>query len=384
MEAVELMSSLVAHARAVIATLSERQLLLSETRNAERLGISVDAWRALRAAPLSVEWLREAHVAVTGRTANVRRANEDGSWGMVAPKPGRLRSRPQAFRIGNHVERAWDHNTLRKHLAELMRSTVNTVDRAPFETSGRMVWNLMRAQPFLGLNERMALLVAARLLHGVGIPGLPIVLLEYDDELTAAAIATDFQPLAAMLERAAWRDALEFAEWLPVAPDASRWSFEDEQRVAAAARERAPSFVGVIAETSDRLAERVRGELGKHLGRPIGGCVVSTCESLADRVSVAIASARCGRVICPQLPVATLRWSTSSSLVARAVIGAVGRGLTGAMAVHFTFEVGGAVGRNPPTILLVPTESLAERASKIDQWISRAVAQAIERAPLRC
>ncbi len=381
------MSVLVGYNRTVVASLSDRQQQSAESREAERLGISRDAWREIRASTVSLELLRTIHVAGTGRPSNVRRADEDGTWTIVPPKPGRLRSRPQSFRIGDHVERAWDHNTLRKQLAELLRTAMHDVGDRPFDACARIAWNLLRAQPFLGLNERTALLFAARLLHGVGLPTLHVIDLERDDELAAAATMLDHTVLAEVLERAVWREALDFAEWLALPPQTARWSLRDEQEALANARGRIATIdAHEIDDSAHYLAESVREALTARLAMPVEPCVITTSETEEERLTVALASARSGRFVCPRRPIVHLRWPVSSShgLVARIVIGSAGRGLTGAVSMNLALDVGGVAARTAPAMLLVPGESTADRRQRMDAWVARAIPRAVTDCPLRC
>jgi hypothetical protein len=385
-EAVELMTILAVYNKSIASSLTEGQQLLVEARAAARLGISLDAWRVIRSGTVSVELLREIHIAGTGRPANVRRADENGIWMMVTPKPGRLRSRPQSLRIGDHVEAAWDHNTLRKRLAELLRVAAIEMDGSPFEIVARTTWSLLRAQPFLGLNERTALLVAARLLHAIGFPVLPVSALEHDKDFASAACASDHGLLAEVFERAVWGEALDFAEWLPLSRETPRWSLHDEQRALATARERAPRVDAVVIdEVIDQLANKIPAQLATQLAMSVEDCVLSRPDAYSERLSIAVTSARCGRFICPQQPISHLRWNVSSTpLAAQVVIGSAGRGLTGAVSVHLALGIGEVLGRSPPTILLVPGETSLERSQRIDSWIGRAVAGAIANAPVRC
>ncbi len=381
------MSVLVGYNKTVVASLSDPQQQSAESRAAERLGISRDAWREIRGSTVSLELLRGIHVAATGRPSNVRRADEDGTWTIVAPKPGRLRSRPQAFRIGDHVERAWDHNTLRRQLAELLRTAVPDVENSPFDATARIVWNLLRAQPFLGLNERTALLFAARLLHGVGLPTLHVIDLERDDELAGAAVMPDHTALTDVLERAAWREALDFAEWLALPPQTARWSLRDEQEALASARARIATMdTREIDDTTRYLANRVREELAARLAAAVEPCEIATPATEQERLTIAVASARSGRFICPRQPIVHLRWPVTSShgLALRIVIGTAGRGLTGAVSMHLALDVGGVTARTTPAMLLVAGERAGDRRQRIDAWVARAIPRAIADCPLRC
>ncbi|MGE0551725.1 MAG: Fic family protein [Kofleriaceae bacterium] len=336
-------------------------------------------------AALDLDLLRAIHLAVTGRPSNVRRANEDGSWGIVAPKPGRLRSRPQAFRMGDHIERAWDHVTLRRNLADLLRS-VRADDGNPFLEAARVMWTVLRAQPFLGLNERTALVLAGRMLHAVGLPVFHVVAVEHDPDFARAVIRDHHDALAGVIERAGWQEALEFAEWLGL-PPSGRWSLRDEQQALAVARSRVIHIdPGGVEEVVRYLAVKLRDELRDRLHTAVEPCEVAKLQHQEHRLEASIASARSGRYVCAQLPVTRLRWVVSSAhgLVAEVVIGSAGRGITGAVSIHMSLGIVNVATPHAPSMLLVPAETEAERRRRIDSWIARALPVAIGACPLRC
>ena len=377
------MNALAAYHRATMTSLSGGQRALAEAREAERLGISLEAWRRIRTSVMSVELLRDIHVAATGRPANVRRANEHGAWTVVPPKPGHLRSRPQSFRVGPHVEPAWDHNTLKMRVAELLRATTG-VTAAPFAGAAHLVWNLMRAQPFLGLNERTALLCTARLLNSVGLPLFSVAALEHDPEFAGAAIASEPKRLADVLERASWREALEFAEWLSLTPTTAWWSLHDEQTALALARENVQAIAASEVEDAlHQVAENLAVVVSSSLEMEVSGCTTTLLEAYDARLKTAIATARGGRYVCPHRTMAVARCALpSGGLGAQVVIGAAGRGLTGAVSMNLAVVLGDVALNSVESILLVPNELPESRRARIAEWLSRAVPRAIKDAPV--
>ncbi len=377
-----MLDALVAFQTALAATLSPRQLQLREEREAARLGVSVNEWRDIRATPVSVELLRLIHIAITGRATGVRRANEHGEWEVVPPKPGHLRSRPQAFRIGEHVEAAWDHPTLRKRIAELLRSNAIEAER-PLYAVSRLIWSLLRAQPFLGSNERVALLLAARVLNAAGWPAPDIEAIEADDELAVAAAAPNHELLVVVLERAMAQEMLAFAEWLPLAREPGRWSLHDEQQAAAAARSRVTQVqTDMLVDATNDIADLLEPMLAKHFA--LGPRIVTTLTSEPERLEAAVTAARSGRYLCPQCPIVRCCWPVEAGhgLVVRLVAGAAGRALAGAAAIHLAIDITSVPASNAPATLLVPNESSSARQERIQSWLRYAIPRALAYCPL--
>jgi len=389
------------HARRVEAMLSPAQRALLRQREAEHLAIDAPSWTALRGVPFDLVLLRDAHRAIAARPTQrvdrrnggaqpVRRAGPDGRWAVSAPRVGKLRSQPQSFRVGDHVEPAWDHNTLTRRLAALLNATYAAVAGDPIGQIASFVWTLARAQPFVGSNERTALVLAARLLSATDLPVLHVAAVEQDPAFTSALIAPTPEPLAAFLTRVLWDEALALAEWLaiPAPSDAARWTLTDEHAALGAARARVPSVEpAVLAALVDRAVAVITPFLEEYAGATVGAAVRTPLPTFADRLRVSVDSARRGRYLCPHLPLHDVRWSLhAGGLDAVLIAGTAGRGLAGASAIHFALEPPALphhAGRPAPALLVIPDEATADQQRRLAAWTTFAVRDALFDGPPR-
>src|SRR5262245_43268259 len=147
---------------------------LDDERDAARAGLDAQTWGAVREAELDLDLLRALHRAATAGHGVARRARSDGEWIVGPAAPGQLRTKPQAFRLRDHVEPAPPPGALKGSLARLLREAAADVASDPVACAARLAWSLSRAQPFIARNERVALMLASRCLRTAGLPGLPV------------------------------------------------------------------------------------------------------------------------------------------------------------------------------------------------------------------
>src|SRR5262245_17519779 len=105
--------------RRLDAAMTAPQRALAREREAKRIGIDADSWNAVGDARLGLDLLRALHEAVSVRAPRVRRTLRDGSYALARGHAGVFRTKPQAFRIGDHVEPAWEAGQLRGRLSQL-------------------------------------------------------------------------------------------------------------------------------------------------------------------------------------------------------------------------------------------------------------------------
>ncbi len=378
-----MLAALQAHRAAVVRALDPAQADAARRRDAEQLGLEAHVWTSLQTRNLDLVVFRELHEAISTGT-KVRRADRDGHWVLATARPGHLRSQPQSFRVGDRVEPAWDHNTLARRVAEVIAtaSGATAIDVVPRVVE--LVWNLVRAQPFLGDNERVALALASMLLSRFELPMFSDALAA-DDDFFAAFAAETTEPLATYVRRTLWDQELQFAEWLHALPSGDeRWSLAAEHARLAALRDRSrlvsPEQLGqfvdhAVVHLTDGLA-----------GGDSGAVRRSPTTTHADRLRVAIASARRGRHLCPHRPIHEVRIRLNDvGLEAVVVAGSAGRGLTGAASLHIAFEIAGGApttGRASPGLLLVHAESLVDQQSRFAEWSQMAINRAWRDGPI--
>lgn len=360
---------------------SEQQRQGLQQRYAERLGISRENWSLLRATNMDLDGLRGAHRIVVGNQTTVRRTDRDGSWTFASAHPGHLRSQPQSFRAGSHVEPAWDHTTLKHQMAHVLADVASRFDAAPIPCAAELVWTISRAQPFIGHNERLSLLAASRLLSAAGLPVLSIPQLERDAELDACIIAAtedNRTDLEVYLANTVSREALAIAEWISLAP-VGRWSLRDEHAALSALRSATPAIESdrFIADATHMLVALCESALGLSL-TPLSGIS-------RHHLRIARDATYRGCPICPHMPIRELRWSIDNSLELVVVVGAVGRGIAGASSLHASIEVGGVVNALPAAaFLLVPDEDLVDQQARFSAWAPSAIRHAVRTSALRC
>ena len=90
----------------VMSSLTEAQRERGSRREAAQVGIDAARWGALDERALDLPLLRDLHRAVGGAQDKVRRAKADGAWTLSDARPGQWRTKPQRFRVGEHVEAA--------------------------------------------------------------------------------------------------------------------------------------------------------------------------------------------------------------------------------------------------------------------------------------
>ena len=351
--------------RQLEAALSPLQAAYVREREAAALGITRDDWATLREMPIDLVMVREAHRLVSGTKANVRRADRHGAWSLVSAKPGQLRSHPQSMRVGDHVEPAWNHETLKRRLAELVSATRAAPTLA---TIAAFIRDVVRAQPFPGDNEPLALVVASLLLCSAGFPPLAIASLEHTPTFHAALIATEVEPMVSLLTDAVWTAALELAEVLPLC---------------------APGAVTLAAEHAALAAVRSRWDHGdchamaNLVARALGDCTIVAHETFAARARATTDASHRGRAICAQRTIIELRQSVDRDLVLIVVIAFAGRGTTGAISAHLSIELPAVpTPRRAPALLIVPEEPASETTARIGRWLPRAIELAYTASPI--
>lgn len=370
-----------AFVRRVSEGLSDEQRQSLQQLEAERLGISRENWSQLRATNMDLVGLREAHRMVVGRQSTVRRTDRDGSWTSASAHPGHLRSQPQSFRVGVHIEPAWDLSTLKHRLARVLAHVTSRFEAVPIQCAAEVVWAISRAQPFIGRNERLSLLVASRMLCAAGLPVLPILQLERDAELEACIVAAtedNRADLEIYLANTISREALAIAEWISVAPN-GRWSLRDEHAALSSLRSTTPvsECDSFTTETTRALVALCESALGAKL-TPLSG-------TSRHHLRIACDATYRGCPICPHMPIREFRWSIDNSLELVVVIGRAGRGITDASSLHVAIEVGGVVNPLPAAaFLLVPDEDLGAQQARFAAWAPSAIRHAVRTSALRC
>lgn len=370
-----------AFVRRVSEGLSDEQRQSLQQRDAERLGISRENWSQLRATNMDLVGLREAHRIVVGRQSTVRRTDRDGSWTSASAHPGHLRSQPQSFRAGLHIEPAWDLTTLKQRMARVLADVTSRFDAAPIPCAAELVWAISRAQPFIGRNARLSLLVSSRLLSAAGLPVLPILQLERDAELEACIVAATEDNRAELeiyLANTISREALAIAEWISIAPN-GRWSLRDEHAALSALRSTTPVIEcdPFIAEAARALVALCESAVGTNL-TPLSG-------TSRHHLRIARDATYRGCPICSHMPIREFRWSIDNLLELVVVIGTAGRGITGASSLHISIEVGGVVNALPAAaFLLVPDEDVREQQARFSAWAPSAIRHAVRTSALRC
>ncbi|MGE0551753.1 MAG: hypothetical protein AB7O24_28120 [Kofleriaceae bacterium] len=310
---------------------------------------------------LDLRMVREVHRCVS-KLASVRRADREGEWDLVSAQPGKLRSHAQSFRVGAHVEPAWDHATLRRRVAELINTTRAVEDGV--RAVACFIRSFVRAQPFLGHNERVALITASVFLCSVGLPALSIRYVD-DPEFGPALIAADDTSMKRVVERWLWTEALALAEWLPVSTS-SRSTLADEHRALADCR--VPIDLAPLASELTELIEPLLANVGnaRHLVH----------VEFADRLRAATDASYRGHPICAQHPIVETRWSMTGDREAILVIALAGRGIAGAASAHLSIEQPGVVASNVPAVLLPMDEAASNRAERLALWVPLATAAA--------
>jgi fido (protein-threonine AMPylation protein) len=389
---VELMRGLQDFVRRIEAAQTPPARALDDARDAARAGLTAEAWRDARKGPLDLALLRALHRAASAGHEVARRARVDGAWILGPANPGQLRTKPQAFRLHDHVEPAWAPGALKGGLARLLDGTGAALAADPVACVAELVWGLSRAQPFAAGNERVALIAASRLLRAAGLPGLSVDDTERDPafvEAMLAATAGDRGALERALAAAIWDAALVWAEWLggPPPADPARWTLRDGHAALEAARRGAArvsdgELDAFIAAASDRLAAAMAARLGQALAPPER----SSPGEYTGRLAVALASARRGRRICPHAPVTVVRFPVEGALGLEVSLtaGAAGRGITGAAAVHLALAPRDAIGAGTaPGFLVITDEPAPARAARFAAWLDGAIARLLADGPVR-
>ncbi len=358
-------------------------------RPAEAARINVDRWREAR---LDLACLADVHRAVVGDRESVRRILADGSSILAPAQPGHVRTKPQAFRAGDYVERAWEQGVLRSGLGDLFRTVTPLVADDPVRAAAQLVWALSRAQPFTGMNERVALVLASSVLRRAGLPVLDIERIERDPAFEAALVVAsvdDRSGLERYLVDAIWDEALALVETVaPVPPpEAPRWTLADEHAAAAGARARATRLsadeLTAFVDDASTMLERDRSV---RCGIMLGPARREWLESHTARLACAWEAAIRGRRLSPHAPMIVARWTVACAhgIELKLVTGDTGRGMTGAAAAHLALEAPGDPVAQPSLgILLVADESRDARHARTGAWLDRALAGAIRQCPLR-
>lgn len=351
---------------ALAAFLARTQLVRPEAA-----GVDVDRWRD---AALDVELVKALHRAVVGDQGSVRRVLADGSVALADAQPGHVRTKPQAFRLGDHSEPAWEQGKLKAGLVELCRDIAPLLTREPMRAAADLAWTLCRAQSFTGLNERLALVVASWVCRRAGVPALDVERLERDDAFAVAATA-DRDALERYLVDAVWDEALALVEAAgPVAPQASqRWTLADDHGAAKAMRESAAKVADL-----DVVVD--------HVATSLEHAHMLTNSRRVTHPQAAWHAAVRGRFICPHEPLTTVRWAmpTARDLELVFVVGATGRGTTGAVSAYIALELAGQPApRTAVAMLLIPDESHDERQARASRWLDGAVPRVLARSPAR-
>ena len=340
---------------------SDEQRVRVRGREAERLELESSHWSALRAMNVDLLMVREAHRSVS-RLSSVRRADREGEWDLVSAQPGKLRSHAQSFRMGTHVEAAWDHATLRHRVAELVNDTRREAATDPVSAVARFIHAFVRAQPFLGQNERVVVVVASVLLRSLGLPALSRAT-ERLPEFTTALVAEANNDLIRFVEATLWTEALALVEWLP-AGASPRQTLADEHAALVSAR--VPIEIAPLADLIATGFEPLLGPPRSQIEH----------ETFADRARAARDAAFRSHPICPQHSIVEARWSVNDERDAVLVVGLAGRGFAGATSAHFSVEHPRVVATAAPAILLPLHESADHRAGRLSSWTTKTVRRA--------
>jgi hypothetical protein len=357
-------------------------------REAIFAGMDGERWAEARAATLDLALLRAVHRALPGADSRVRRADRDGRWRLADARPGMLRTKPQSFRSGDHVEPAWEPGAIKAGLARLLHEVGPAFADDPVHHGAHLLWAITRAQPFAGHNVRLALTIVSLCLRRADLPALAVVDAERDAALIAglARATADRTPLERVLEHLIWREALAFAEWLaPVASDAARWTLAGEAEALAATRAR---VVAVSEATVERIAARaievVTPGLTMELGVDVAGGVARWVGDPGERLALAWTSAARGRWLCPHAPLRVATWSLGGTGVeAHLVIGGAGRGLSGAAVAHLALGSPAPGAPPAPALLLIPDEADDEWQTRLAAWVAPALASVRRESPFR-
>lgn len=350
-------------------------------READRLAMAAPDWSSLCAMPIDLVMVREAHRYVS-KKASVRRADREGEWTVASSQAGKLRSQPQSFRVGDHVEPAWDHGSLKRRLADLVNTTRDAAVTDPLAAAASLVRGFARAQPFLGENERVALVVASLLLRSATLPALHAEAVESAPAFARALVAPDDEPMVRLLAEAVWQEALELVESIAVTPS-RRWTLAAEHAALNAARARASSMTDAhLVE----LCEVVEQALAPQLQALFGSAEATHCAvhaSFSARASAAIRAVYRGRQICAQRSIVEMRWSFGA-LDAVLVVALAGRGISGAASAHVAFELPSlpANTRRAPGLLLLPDEAHGDLERRLTGWLPSAIDEARRGSPL--
>jgi hypothetical protein len=353
----------------------------------ERAGVDVDRWRG---AALDVSLLKALHTAVVGDREYVRRVLADGCSILAAAQPGHVRTKPQAFRVRDHVALAWEQGRLKSGLVELCRDVTPLLARDPVRAAAWLVWSLARAQPFTGMNERAALTLASWVMRSADLPSLNVENIERDSRFGDALIAEDRGPLERYLCDEVWQEALRLTEAEAPAPPppTQRWTLADEHATANRSRERATKLAHhELAAFVDDVVGWIEREVPRRFELPLGQARRVLLETHDARQTCAWQAAARGRHICPHEPIAVVRWAVASAtnIELVLVVGATGRGTTGAASAHLAIELAEqppAAG-SAPAMLLIPTQDRDERQVRATAWLEGALPRAIEQCPLQ-
>lgn len=307
--------------------------------------------------------VREAHRSAS-TLASVRRADREGEWDLVSAQPGRLRSHSQSFRVGAHIEPAWDHATLRHRVAELVNATRDAMATDPVRAISRFLHRFVRAQPFLGQNERVALIAASAILRANGLPAFVARATARDPEFGRTLAATD-DAMERLVERLLWDEALALAEWVPLVPAGSPWTLADEHAALTSARTSIAlgPIMDEIVEIVTPLLGTLKADAASHV----------THATWAARMRVAIDAAYRGHPICPHHDIIEVRWSIPGERDAVVVVALAGRGIARAASVHLSIEHPHVVAVGAPGLLLPIYETSSDRVERLASWLPFAI-----------
>jgi hypothetical protein len=364
--------------------LSRAQIAL---RN-ERAGVDVDRWRG---AALDISLLKALHTAVVGDRKHVRRVLVDGSSIVATAQPGHVRTKPQAFRVGDHMIPAWEQGRLKSGLVELCRDVTPLLARDPVRAAAWLVWSLARAQPFTGMNERLALTIASWVMRSADLPALDVEKIERDTAFTDALLAEDRRLLERYLTDAMWDEVSRLVEGHAPGPSIAtqRWTLADEHAAASTSRERATKLdPRELAAFVDNVVAWIERELPSRFDVPLANNRRAALATHADRLACAWKSAARGRLISPHDPIAVVRWAVASAatlgLELVLVVGTAGRGTSGAALAHIALEVAEQpMTGTAPAMLLIPDESRDQREVRTVAWLERVLPRALEQSAMR-
>jgi hypothetical protein len=356
-------------------------------REATYVGVDRETWSGLRGADLGLPLLRDLHRAISGSQPRVRRADRDGRWVLAEARPGWIRTKPQSFRSGDHVESAWEQGALKAGLGRLLHEVGPGLAEEPARHGAHLVWSLTRAQPFAGHNEQLALVALSWCLRRAGWPALPVVDVERDAGFVdALAVASaDRGPLERYLASALWTEALRYVEWLgPVVTD-EHWTLAGEHRMLAAIRADVLSVPRPDVEAfAERASTEVAAALAAQLAIAIEGAGWAWLADPSLCRQLAWESAGRGRWLCPQQALLVVAWRLGDTGVdARLIVGAAGRGMSGALTAHLVIGPPAPGADAAPAFLLIPDEAADERDRRFQVWAALAVDAARRGSALR-